>query len=421
MSKNSEKALWYRTGDLGRVLPSENSVIECLAREDAQIQLRGMRIELDEIKFALLSHTHVKDATLSSLTDHMGEQQLQAKVRLGARSDPTTFLLGIRSYLTKLLPTHMLPSQITVEDHDPNQRPKQQHRATSELEKIWARTLGQAPADATQDFFLAGGHSLLALRLLSNVETLLGVKISIAQFVLDPTLAGLHRLCTGAGSGSTLSLSLSTVRPWFIMPPGAPQALLRQFQASSSTLTCLCHEFDGNPTDIPEMAKSYTETIMSTQQTGPVILGGWSFGGILALETAQQLKIQCRDVENLVLVETYHPQLLRSYGHEGFFEKHWGAIIGEAPQTEKEIAYFAQKQLIYAHQSEALNQYEPSVYDGKTTIVRAQDELNRLNDPMAGFKDTLVGTTVRKTLDYDHYEVLLDPKNISKLESYMQR
>lgn len=160
---------------------------------------------------------------------------------------------------------------------------------------------------------------------------------------------------------------------------------------------------------------------MSTQPTGPVILGGWSFGGILALETAQQLKIQCRDVENLTLVETYHPKLLRSCEHEGLFEKHWEAIIGEAPQTEHETAYFAQKQLIYAHQSEALNRYEPSVYDGKTTIVRAQDELHRLTDHMAGFSDTLTGTTLRKTLDYDHYGVLLDPQNITKLESYMQR
>ncbi|WP_435141585.1 amino acid adenylation domain-containing protein [Pseudopelagicola sp. nBUS_19] len=421
LSKNSKKALWYRTGDLGRVLPSENGAIECLTREDAQIQLRGMRIELDEIKSALVSHSHVKDATLSSQTDHTGEQELQAKVRLGAGSDPTTFLSEIRSYLTNLLPAHMLPGQITVEDYDSNQRPRQQQRATSELEKIWARILGQAPADATQDFFLAGGHSLLALRLLSQVETLLGIKIPISQFVLDPTLAGLHRLCAGVSSDSTLRLPLSNVRPWFIMPPGVPQALLRQFQASSSTFTCLCHEFDGNPANIPEMAKSYTETIMSKQRTGPVILGGWSFGGILALETAQQLKIQHRDVENLVLVETYHPQLLRSYEHESYFQKHWDAIIGEAPQTEQEAAYFAQNQLIYAHQSEALNRYEPSVYGGKTTIVRAQDELNRLTDPMAGFTDTLIGTTVRKTLDYDHYEVLLDPQNITKLESYMQR
>ena len=421
LRKNSEKTLWYRTGDLGRVLPSENGVIECLGREDAQIQIRGMRVELEEIKSALLSHTHVKSTTLSSQTDHMGEQQLQAKVRLGAGSDPTKFLSEIRLYLTKLLPTHMLPSQITVEDHDPNQRPRQQQRATSELEKIWARTLGQAPSSATQDFFLAGGHSLLALRLLSHVETLLGVKIPIAQFVSDPTLSGLHRLCTGAGSTSTLRLPLSNTRPWFIMPPGAPQALLRQFQASSSTLKCLCYEFNDNPLEIPEMAKSFTGTIMSTQPTGPVILGGWSFGGILALETAQQLKIQCRDVENLTLVETYHPKLLRSCGHEGLFEKHWEAIIGEAPQTEHETAYFAQKQLLYAHQSEALNRYEPSVYDGKTTIVRAQDELHRLTDHMAGFSDTLIGTTLRTTLDYDHYGVLLDPQNIIKLESYMQR
>ncbi|MFO7904615.1 MAG: thioesterase domain-containing protein [Pirellulaceae bacterium] len=62
------------------------------------------------------------------------------------------------------------------------------------------------------------------------------------------------------------------------------------------------------PTDLVAMASEYVEAIRSISPTGPYCLGGWSLGGVVAYEMAQQLLKQGDSVRMLLLLDTTIPQ-----------------------------------------------------------------------------------------------------------------
>ncbi|KAJ1923075.1 hypothetical protein IWQ60_006115, partial [Tieghemiomyces parasiticus] len=97
----------YRTGDLGRWLP--NGEVECLGRRDDQVKLRGFRIELAEVRGALLSLDGVTEAYVL-----VNERSLVAFV-CPSRLDETSVIASLR----EALPTYMVPSHVLGLDHIP--------------------------------------------------------------------------------------------------------------------------------------------------------------------------------------------------------------------------------------------------------------------------------------------------------------
>jgi amino acid adenylation domain-containing protein len=96
----------YRTGDLARWLPDGN--IEFLGRIDHQVQINGIRIELEEIESALLAHKDIKEAVVAAGSDEGGEPYLCAFVKAAhdlARS-------GFRQALARELPHYMVPARV---------------------------------------------------------------------------------------------------------------------------------------------------------------------------------------------------------------------------------------------------------------------------------------------------------------------
>ncbi|MFE9650115.1 amino acid adenylation domain-containing protein [Streptomyces sp. NPDC006365] len=198
----------YRTGDLVRHRP--DGALEFRGRVDAQIKLRGHRIEPGEIEAALRDHDDVLDCAVL-LTD--GRLAAYVVAAAGTRPDGA----AIAAHAAGRLPAHMVPTLWTQLDSMPlTDSGKVDRKALSSavgtvlndrshdttpprdarearLLGLWTELLG---GDGPQlgvhtDFFAAGGHSLLATRLVSRIRTELGAELGIGTLFERSTVAAL--------------------------------------------------------------------------------------------------------------------------------------------------------------------------------------------------------------------------------------
>ena len=195
----------YKTGDLVRRLGDGR--LEFLGRLDDQVKVRGFRIELGEIESALSQHAGVKAAVVDARVDGLQEKQLVAYVV----PQGTVSAEDLRAALRQRLPDYMVPSQFVFLSSLPltpngkvNRRalpgPEPVGPATAEkqmqprdarekkLAEIWEAVLGVSPIGIQANFFDLGGHSLLAAKIISQIETAFGTRLSLGQVFRAPTV-----------------------------------------------------------------------------------------------------------------------------------------------------------------------------------------------------------------------------------------
>ena len=205
-----EQARLYRTGDLARFLPDGN--IEFLGRMDDQVKIRGYRIELGEIEAVIGSHDHVREASMQCIPDEEGDLRLVAYVVLEQGAQLSTSEL--RAFLVQSLPAYMLPGVTIFLDAlprtsigklapeklppPPKGRPDTgaeyvpaRNAVESALAGIWAEALELESVGVDDDFFALGGHSILAIRIMSRIKGTLGVTLPMRAFFDNPTVAEL--------------------------------------------------------------------------------------------------------------------------------------------------------------------------------------------------------------------------------------
>src|SRR5262249_9310810 len=232
----------YRTGDLARW--RSDGVLEFLGRADAQVKVRGFRIEPGEIEAALVGHGAVAQAAVIAREDGGSGKRLVAYVVAAGERAPAAE--DLRAHLGRLLPEHMVPSGYVVLDRLPlTPNGKLDRRALPAPEvtglaggrlprtpqeellcALFAEVLGVAGVGIDDNFFALGGHSLLATRLISRVRSRLGVEVAIRSLFEAPTVAGLVRRLGDGGSvraplrvqarPSEVPLSYAQRRLWFL-------------------------------------------------------------------------------------------------------------------------------------------------------------------------------------------------------------
>jgi amino acid adenylation domain-containing protein len=200
----------YRTGDRARW--RADGVLEYLGRLDHQVKLRGMRVELGEVEAVLAGHPAVREAVVRVREDAAGDGYLTAWVvlRPEARLDRET----LRHFLAEQLPVPMIPRAIVTLDalpltphgkldraalRDPGEEDLLRtagHEAPAspleqELAQMWTELLGVTEIGRHDDFFVIGGHSLLAARLASRLRERLGVDVPLRRIFEAPVLADL--------------------------------------------------------------------------------------------------------------------------------------------------------------------------------------------------------------------------------------
>ncbi|WP_420127936.1 non-ribosomal peptide synthase/polyketide synthase, partial [Longimicrobium sp.] len=232
----------YRTGDLGRWLPE--GALAFAGRTDAQVKVRGYRVEPGEIEARLAEHPAVREAVVVAREDAPGETRLVAYV-VGDEAGADV----LRAHLAERLPEHMVPAAyVRLETLPLTPSGKVDRRAlpapegdayvtrgyeapSSDAETpvagIWAEVLGVERVGRRDHFFELGGHSLVAVRVISRVREALGVEAQAGDLFERPVLADFARgLQTAARAEATaiapversgpLPLSFAQQRLWFL-------------------------------------------------------------------------------------------------------------------------------------------------------------------------------------------------------------
>ncbi|MBD2281593.1 thioesterase domain-containing protein, partial [Aphanizomenon flos-aquae] len=255
------------------------------------------------------------------------------------KSDESLTNKQIRDFLKQQLPEYMLPSVFVTLDTiplTPNGKIDKKAlpipdgmaqettyiapRTTIELQltQIWSSVINITPVGVQDNFFELGGHSLLAVSLMSQIQKHFQVNLPLATLFQSPTIEQLAHLLNSS-TNSLLRSALVPIKsngnqpPLFCIHPGGGNVLCYQHLASylSSEQPFYGLQSVGlNPqnephTSIEQMATYYIQELQTIQPHGPYFLSGWSSGGLVAFEMAQQLSRQGEQIALLALLDSY--------------------------------------------------------------------------------------------------------------------
>nr|HMQ60354.1 amino acid adenylation domain-containing protein [Flavilitoribacter sp.] len=199
----------YRSGDLARVLP--DGQVEFLGRIDTQVKIRGYRIELSEIEFVLRQLPGIRQCAVMAKTGENVNPGLIAYVVRDRSAMEADGLDGkVRDWLKERLPDYMVPAVVAELNElpltangklDVKALPETAHwqeaaktymapdNATeSALAEIWAKLLRLDRVSVSDNFFEIGGHSLLAMRMISAVRRELNAELEVLDVFTHPTV-----------------------------------------------------------------------------------------------------------------------------------------------------------------------------------------------------------------------------------------
>jgi len=338
----------YKTGDLARYLPDGN--IEFLGRADHQVKIRGFRIELGEIEAVLGRHPAVREAVVLAADDPPGEKRLAAYVVSEPQSSPSAH--DLRSFLKERLPDYMVPAVFVLLDALPltptgkidrcalrtpiRTRPELERTIVAprdalevELARLWENVLSVRPIGVTENFFELGGHSMAAVRLFALIENQLGRKLPLATVFQGGTiehLAGILRHNANPVPHPCLVAIQpgGDKRPLFLIHPAGGHIFPYIHLAGALGRDQPCYGLQARGLEdgqdphvrIEDMAAYYLEALQTVQSEGPYFLGGWSMGGVVAFEMAQQLLAQGQRVALLALLDARIPPLDENLAEE---------------------------------------------------------------------------------------------------------
>ena len=200
----------YRTGDQARVRP--DGKLDFIGRIDAQVQIRGFRVELGEIESALAVHPAVSLGAVTIQEDETGAPVIIAHALL--KQGQSLGFIPLREFLSQRLPGHMLPARFAVHEQFPltpggkilrsalpsvdlslrhvdSDYVQPSNDTETALAVYFSDLLGTAGVGLDDDFFDLGGYSLLIIQLLSHLKNRYGLDLPIGDFYAHATVRGL--------------------------------------------------------------------------------------------------------------------------------------------------------------------------------------------------------------------------------------
>ena len=460
-------ARMYKTGDLACYRPDGN--IEFLGRADQQVKIRGFRIELGEIEATLGQHPAVREAVALAREDMPDQKRLVAYAVANCTTDE------LRRFLRDKLPEAMVPSVIMLLDALPvapngkldrralpapdQSRPGLEKAFVAprddlerQLAAIWEEVLGVRPIGVTDNFFELGGHSLLAVRLFAVIQKRLGKNLPLTAVFQGSTIENLadvlRRQATPVPPSALVAIQPGGSKPplFLVHPAGGhvfPYIHLAQLLGPDQPcygLQARGVEDGQDPhTRIEDMATSYIQAMQTVQPTGPYRLGGWSMGGVVAFEMAQQLHAQGQPVALLAILDGRIPSLDDTFPEQdaeaiSLVERYFGISFGpiesltELPEDEQLAVMLEQAKgaglipeeldisqarrfvMLLRNDLRATQTYGLQRYPGRITFFKASETLiGASEDPTMGWTEWASGGVEVHVVPGNHANLMYAP------------
>lgn len=318
----------YRTGDFARWEPDGS--IEFLGRQDRQVQIRGIRVELEDLEAVLAEHPGVQRALIPG-------GYLQTSGRLGCCYLPAgpcaPTARELRRFLAARFPSAVIPQSFLAIESLPllesgkvdqaalaralesqlAHRRKPATRLQRKLARLYSKETGVRDVDIDSGFFELGGDSLGVVSLLGAIRRATGLTLSLGDFFEESSIAGLER--------RILAREFSRDRRFYF----------RQ-ERSGARVTAFAISFSSDQADrFPQdwtvnlgkgiwaedsydltrelgvYADAYLQEIIDRAIDGPLVIIGHSFGGLIAHEVACRLAAIGREPLGVCLIEPVTP------------------------------------------------------------------------------------------------------------------
>ncbi|WP_209329029.1 amino acid adenylation domain-containing protein [Lunatimonas salinarum] len=381
----------YRTGDLAKV--SWDGSLVFLGRSDHQVKIRGFRVELGEIEAVINTLPFVVQSVVKVQGNSLGQQELVAYLQTDSPLDKNGISSGERSkeemhaviseltdqqieavleVLRSSLPSYMHPTiLVDIAEFPKTPSGKIDRKRLPQVEgaaqgrgrkeyippkttnerllcNIWAKWLNQHTISARDNFFELGGYSLIGIKVMAEIEKQTGTRLPLITLFNHPTVEML---------AAQLDLEKEAIK-WDSLVPVQPEGMKKPiyivhggglnvtpyyklvgkldpdqpiYGIQARGLNGIDEPFE----TIEEMAAYYLSEILNQNPYGPYILAGYSFGGVIAFEMAQQLTQMGKKVEKLILFDTYANQHKKP---SNLKERVWVAIRDEIGKRAIELS-----------------------------------------------------------------------------------
>ncbi|ARU60243.1 hypothetical protein CBW65_03580 [Tumebacillus avium] len=459
----------YKSGDFGALQRAGH--IKLSGRKDFQIKIRGFRIDTKEIQSTLLKIDGVTAAAVVARGEGAENKHLVAYLV----AEPGVSIPFVRNFLAARLPDYMVPSYFVPLDAMPlsanskvdlNQLPEPdlsqlatgaeyeapRNEVETKLVSVFQDVLGVEKIGVHDNFFALGGTSIKALQAVTRLSA--EYPVEMGDIFERQTAANLAELIQGAEQVQPKHNALLRIQ-------GGEQTPLFMVHPVSGIAYCytdLARGLSGQPfyglqapslqagqepiTTLEEIAACYVEAVRTVQPQGPYLLGGWSMGGVVAFEMAEQFRALGETVELIAMIDSYVPalselpddeQMVREFAAD--LAGRFGVEIGDRAQAFQGVEqdamlryvleqahaqdvlpasfeledlkrYFA----VFKTNVEAYRRYEPTGRAKRIVLYRATQHAPASGDldPTHGFRELAEEIEVVK-MEADHFTIVQAP------------
>jgi acyl transferase domain-containing protein/thioesterase domain-containing protein len=352
----------------------------------------------------------------------------------------------------------------------------------SVIAEVWRELLGVDEVGLGDDFFALGGHSLAAVRLFARIRKQWSVDLPLATLFQSSTLGGLSALVAQAGK-------LDTAMRGAQVPATPPSSNVIQLPRAWSPLVAICrgapelrpvfcvHGAGGNVlnfkvisdrlgpqqpfyglqaqgvdgrtrplSSVEAMAAQYIEAIRSVDANGPYRLAGYSGGGVIAYEMAQQFKRAGAEVDTILMIDTLEPTAAARklpLWKKIWLKRHWTREFAidwpTRRRRDREMQRNYQLALeklargeplppelvdihLFRNFTDAQAQYKPQRYDGDVMLIKAElaETIYLHAGPYLGWNEYVAGDIRFTEISGSHFTMMAEP-GISKVIEAFRR
>ena len=444
----SEKYALYNTGDRARLMP--NGDVEYLGRLDSQVKIAGHRVELLEVRSAVLSHPDIEDCVITVEVEDL----IASIVCYYVLSKPIS-RSKILHYLKNNLPSYMVPDLLVklrkiqmnssgkVDYHylktvrnkiKQKLQPLVNSDIRSIIENHWKHVLCVHSVEFNQSFFELGGDSLKFVRLWTLINSSFEIEIELKDFFESITLGSqsnlVGRLLNVAIFPDNSKFSDDKFQLHLFPPMGGIGFVYNNLLARiANCVNPYIYHFKGlkKAENVAASFENYilslSREIISVNKHNVIHLLGYSFGGVLAFETAKVLENAGFNV-HLILIDSYPQQSFNAEEDEKLGEieiRNSVEVLRTILHTDVEDNFLKRYQAVLKHYNKLFSHYKQndSKLKGRITNFQLSYDVTK-TDKIKNWDSYTYGThDLIKIIDGDHQSILMNEQNLDSISHFI--